>query len=119
MLVDVVALEAKLKGGVHEMLVDVVAVVPVIYVSVVDHGNLYEIRCLNELSCLLMVIVMDVPKVPFPTVSVDFRAIVVSVFDAFAVIVPLETPVVKEAEHDKVFAPFDPCVTFTVFSKIT
>jgi hypothetical protein len=74
--------------------------------------------CVKLVDFLVTVNVCAVPSVPLPTLIVDFRGIVVSVFDADAVTVPLETPVAKDAEHDNVFLPSEPCAMFNVFENI-
>ena len=52
---------------------------------------------------------------PSLAVSVDFREMVVNVFEAEADIVPLLTPVTNEVEQLNVLVPSVLCVTLTVF----
>ena len=74
--------------------------------------------CVKLLAFRDTVNVCSVPSVPLLTDNVLLRGIVVNTFDALAVIVPLETPDVNDAEHDNVFLPSELCDIFSVFVNI-
>ena len=67
------------------------------------------------LECRLIVNVSSVPRVPLLTVSDDFLGMVVNVFEAEVYTVPLETPVINDAEHATVLVPSVLWLTSTVF----
>lgn len=86
--VPVVFWLAKVKGGVHDMLVllDFVHIVP----DALPH--LYVIVWVKSLDCLETVNVCAVPKVPFDAARLLFRAIVFSVPLPDPVFVPMLAP---------------------------
>ena len=110
---------AKVSGGVHETLFDVEkeSEPPRIHPEAVP--QVYFSLCLNEDAFSVIVRVCAVPSVPFATVKVLFRGIVVSSFEPEQVTVPELTPVTNDAEQLSVFTPSSLWLTSTVFVMMT
>jgi hypothetical protein len=105
---------AKERGGVHETLFEVEKESESPKIQPEAPPQAYFSLCLKLDDFSTIVKVCAVPSVPSDTVRVLIRGMAVKVFEADAVTVPLLTPDVYEAEQESVFAPFEPCVIFTV-----